>query len=126
MPRFERRERKGRRDSGRGGFEEHRSRGGSGRGSRDSGRRYHSGGSSDGRGRGDVQMTKVICSKCGDECEVPFKPQTNKPLFCSDCFSKQEGGSKRGSGRSSSGPSNRDIEQINKKLDKIMKALEID
>ena len=65
MPRFERRERKGRRDSGRGGFEEHQSRN-SGRGSRDSGRRYHSGGSRDSRGRRDVQMTKVICSSCGD------------------------------------------------------------
>ncbi len=79
-----------------------------------------------GRGRSDVQMTKVTCSECGDECEVPFKPQTDKPLFCSECFSKQEGSSNKSSGRGSSGPSDKDIEKINKKLDKIMKALEIE
>ena len=64
-------------------------------------------------------MTKVTCSDCGEECEVPFKPKTDKPLFCKDCFAKQ-GGSSRG------GPSNKDLEIINEKLDKIMKALKIE
>jgi CxxC-x17-CxxC domain-containing protein len=29
---------------------------------------------------------KAICSKCGNSCEVPFKPVSGKPIFCRDCF----------------------------------------
>lgn len=36
-------------------------------------------------------LFKVICSKCGKECEVPFKPTNNKPIFCRECFKKPEG-----------------------------------
>jgi CxxC-x17-CxxC domain-containing protein len=36
-------------------------------------------------------LFKVICSKCGIECEVPFKPTNNKPVFCSECFKKTDG-----------------------------------
>ncbi|MFC1704748.1 CxxC-x17-CxxC domain-containing protein [Nanoarchaeota archaeon] len=63
-------------------------------------------------------MTKVTCSSCGVECEVPFKPSTNKPLFCNDCFAKN--------GKSTSKPSSRDLEEIKEKLNKIMKALKIE
>ena len=70
------------------------------------------------RGRRDFEMTKVICSSCGVECEVPFKPTSSKPVYCSDCFSKKE---KSGSGRDSG----RDLSIINEKLDKIMQALNI-
>lgn len=31
-------------------------------------------------------MHKTICSSCGKECEVPFKPNGSKPVFCRDCF----------------------------------------
>ena len=108
MGRFERSG--GRRDS-RGGSG--RGRGGSsgGRGRRDSG-----------RNRGPVEMTKVTCSECGSKCEVPFKPTTDKPIFCSDCFEKK-GGKSRSSGGRGSGV---DLTEINKKLDKIMKALDIE
>ncbi len=34
--------------------------------------------------RGD--STTVTCTDCGVECQVPFVPRTNKPVFCSDCF----------------------------------------
>jgi CxxC-x17-CxxC domain-containing protein len=72
------------------------------------------------RERRPVEMTKVTCSDCGEECEVPFKPTTSKPVFCSDCFTKKGGSSSRG------GPSGKDLEIINEKLDKIMKALKIE
>ncbi|GAF97589.1 unnamed protein product [marine sediment metagenome] len=65
-------------------------------------------------------MTKVTCSSCGVECEVPFKPTSDKPVYCSDCFEKQGGKSK--SGRNSS----INLDEINEKLDKIMKALKIE
>ena len=31
-------------------------------------------------------MHKAICDKCKKECELPFKPTGDKPVFCSDCF----------------------------------------
>lgn len=30
----------------------------------------------------------ATCSKCGDPCQVPFKPNGSKPIFCKKCFSK--------------------------------------
>lgn len=37
-------------------------------------------------------LFEAYCSDCGDRCEVPFKPSGNRPVFCRDCFRKQEGG----------------------------------
>ncbi len=44
------------------------------------------------RGGGDYgprQMYPVTCSNCGVETEVPFQPRGDRPVYCSDCFSKQ-------------------------------------
>ena len=30
----------------------------------------------------------AICSDCGKECEVPFKPAEGRPVYCRDCFPK--------------------------------------
>ncbi|MCH9658369.1 hypothetical protein K0U27_06685 [archaeon] len=65
----------------------------------------------DGRG----ESSTVTCSDCGTECQVPFVPRTNKPVYCSDCFRQnkpQDSGSDRGSrddrgSRSSSGRESR-------------------
>ena len=84
-----------------------------GRPSRDSGRGFS------GRGRSDVTMTRVTCSSCKKECEVPFKPTSNKPVFCDDCFAKQDKGS------SSCNISKKDIDAINEKLNKIMDAMNL-
>jgi CxxC-x17-CxxC domain-containing protein len=32
------------------------------------------------------ESTTVTCSDCGTECQVPFVPRNNKPVYCSDCF----------------------------------------
>ena len=37
------------------------------------------------------QMHKAVCSECGADCQVPFRPTGDRPIFCSDCFSKQQG-----------------------------------
>ncbi len=29
---------------------------------------------------------KTICDTCHKPCEVPFKPNGKKPVFCDDCF----------------------------------------
>lgn len=28
----------------------------------------------------------AVCHDCGSECEVPFKPNGSKPVYCNDCF----------------------------------------
>lgn len=33
---------------------------------------------------------KAICSDCGKECEVPFKPTQGRPVYCRDCFRKHK------------------------------------
>ena len=40
------------------------------------------------RSRSQSNMHTVICDRCGKECEVPFKPTSSKPVYCSDCFRK--------------------------------------
>ncbi|MBS3097474.1 hypothetical protein J4209_01615 [Candidatus Woesearchaeota archaeon] len=67
-------------------------------------------------------MHETTCDECGNRCEVPFKPTEGKPVYCDDCFKKKE---HSGSGNRT-GQSAKELEQINKKLDKIMRALKID
>ena len=45
------------------------------------------------RDRERPQMHEAICSDCGKRCEVPFKPTGDKPVYCSQCFSKHRGSS---------------------------------
>jgi CxxC-x17-CxxC domain-containing protein len=28
----------------------------------------------------------VVCSRCGNSAQVPFKPRLDRPVYCSDCF----------------------------------------
>ena len=37
-------------------------------------------------GQREGEMFKATCSKCNKGCEVPFKPNGKKPVFCNDCF----------------------------------------
>ena len=51
---------------------------------------YSSGGyGSGGYGRRDREMFSATCAECGNEARVPFQPRGDKPVYCSDCFSKQ-------------------------------------
>jgi CxxC-x17-CxxC domain-containing protein len=40
------------------------------------------------RGNEPRQMHKAVCSECGAECEVPFKPREGNSVKCNDCFRK--------------------------------------
>ena len=35
-------------------------------------------------GRG--EKFKAICSECGQDCYLPFKPSSHKPVYCDTCF----------------------------------------
>jgi CxxC-x17-CxxC domain-containing protein len=36
--------------------------------------------------RGERSMHYAVCSDCGRDCEVPFRPMQGKPVYCNDCF----------------------------------------
>ncbi len=33
---------------------------------------------------------KVTCADCGQEAEVPFKPDGVRPVYCRDCYQKHK------------------------------------
>ncbi len=39
---------------------------------------------------GDRQMYDATCASCGSACQVPFLPSQDRPVYCSDCFSKDK------------------------------------
>ncbi len=130
-----------------GGFGERRSSGGfERRDSRDSrgggGRDFNRGG-----GFGDKRSAgfgpakfRATCAECGTNCEVPFKPSGERPVYCSDCFKNKENvrpGQNDRQARPSfdrnaakpysasvNQPANDYHDKINQKLDKILSILE--
>lgn len=72
-------------------------------------------------GSGDRQMHKAVCDKCGKNCEVPFRPTGDKPIYCSECFGKTDQG--RRSDQKRPDQTSKQFEILNIKLDKILKAL---
>ncbi|MCH7967825.1 MAG: hypothetical protein IH841_01015 [Thaumarchaeota archaeon] len=38
--------------------------------------------------RGDIprEMFTVTCGDCGNECQIPFKPKDDRPVYCKECF----------------------------------------
>ena len=62
-------------------------------GKRDSGGRSFGGGSRGFGGRDSgrpMTMHKAVCSKCGKDCQLPFRPNGNRAVFCSSCFEDQK------------------------------------
>ena len=37
-----------------------------------------------------LQAFNAVCSECGTECEVPFKPKADKPVYCRKCWSNHK------------------------------------
>ena len=36
------------------------------------------------------ELHKATCAECKRECEVPFKPSGDRPVYCKECFSKRK------------------------------------
>ncbi len=79
---------------------------------------------------GDKQMFKATCAECGNSCEVPFKPSSGKPVFCSNCFGKTDKGRGGNDGvrtnnavASGNSITREQFEMLNTKLDKILRVL---
>jgi len=99
-------------------------------------RNFNRGGGSRGGYRGgfdrnDRQMFNVVCSSCGKDCKVPFKPTGDKPVYCNDCFKKVGNrGNRRPFERPRFGERKQQYDQyktqfetLNAKLDKILNLL---
>ncbi|MBI2551129.1 hypothetical protein HYV73_02170 [Candidatus Uhrbacteria bacterium] len=112
--------------------------------------RFGGGGRSWGGGQGRSQGTggfmkelfDAVCAECGNHCQVPFRPNGKKPVYCKDCFQREEeDGSRGGFGgdRSFQKPSfsrsapaplgvgkdvSKELRMINEKLDAILSILE--
>lgn len=72
------------RDNKSGGYRGERS------GGRDEGRSRPSYGDKRGGDRGgdrEAMMFQATCSECKKNCDVPFRPANDKPVYCSSCFS---------------------------------------
>ena len=48
---------------------------------------------------GQKQMFAATCADCHKQCEVPFQPSGDKPVYCKECFNKRREGTPRDSGR---------------------------
>lgn len=85
----------------------------------------------------DDGMFSAVCDDCGRDCQVPFRPTGEKPIYCSRCFEKRGNthdneSNDRGSRNNSRGGNsegNRTLENsilmLNEKLDKIITLLEV-
>ena len=51
---------------------------------------YSSGGGG-GYERAPRQMFAAVCSQCGKDTQVPFRPTGARPVYCSDCFRLMRG-----------------------------------
>ena len=96
------------------------------------------------------QKFQATCSECNKTCEVPFRPNGSKPVYCKDCFGAKKGAAgpnndrfdKRDFGghahpsrdeRPAQAPQQRDsridelksqVDSMQSKLDRIIRALE--
>ncbi len=79
-------------------------------------------------------MFQAVCDKCGQDCEVPFRPTGEKPVLCNNCFRGSRDYDSRGGRDDSRGFKPRSFEprsndnskqfaEINAKLDKIIASL---
>lgn len=55
-------------------------------------------GASFGDAGGARSLHPAVCSECGKDTQVPFRPTAGKPVYCRDCFQKRGGGSARATG----------------------------
>ena len=42
------------------------------------------------RERRERVLHKAVCADCHKECEIPFKPTGDRPVYCKECFSKRK------------------------------------
>ncbi|MQY62500.1 hypothetical protein GH146_04360 [archaeon] len=38
---------------------------------------------------GPREMHDAVCAECGQKCQVPFKPDQSRPIYCRECYAKR-------------------------------------
>ncbi len=89
------------------------------------------------------EMFDAQCNKCGTRCSVPFRPNGKKPVYCKDCFVRDDSRESRPFEKRSYGPERsfspkpqapaedprigamqRELTVIHEKLDTLIQSLE--
>lgn len=82
--------------------------------------------------RPNTELFDATCAGCGSTCQVPFRPNGKKPVYCKACFDRNNGVGDRPSFRSESRFESkgtelqeikRNIDALHKKLDTIIDRL---
>ena len=72
---------------------------------------------------GPTMMHKATCSQCGKDCQLPFKPNGNRAVFCSTCFEEQKNGDSTRPERSFDRPDKKSFGRPDFKDKKMFEAL---
>lgn len=76
------------------------------------GRGFERRGFNDRGSRGPVEMHRATCDKCHQDCEVPFRPTSGKPIYCKNCFENNRGSESGYERRSFDRPANFESRQM--------------
>lgn len=108
------------------------------------GKRGFGGGKREFKANGGAFMYQATCADCSKQCEVPFKPTGERPVYCKECFAaRRNGGGKpdgkhfdkprfqndkprfenRPSAAGNAGISSTQFAELSGKLDRIINAL---
>lgn len=102
---------------------------------------FNNRGSSDRFGGGNKELFTAECAACHNKCEVPFRPNGKKPVYCSNCFVKDGESAPRGDRRDFSRPApsfaqpaarpdnssfelKRELQAVNEKLERLINIME--
>ena len=45
------------------------------------------------------EMFDAKCGDCGKDCQIPFKPKEDRPVYCNECFQNHKPEPRSGGGR---------------------------
>ena len=74
-----------------------------------------------------VSMHSATCGSCGKDCEVPFRPTGDRPVYCKNCFDSKEHmapRTTRSTAREGGADVSKQLEKISLKLEEILSLLQ--
>lgn len=68
-------------------------------------------------------MFDAVCDECKNNCQVPFQPSSDKPVYCSNCFGSKGGRSENRNNEESRSRHEEQFALLNQKVDQILNIL---
>jgi CxxC-x17-CxxC domain-containing protein len=76
------------------------------------------------------ELFTAECNSCHNRCQVPFRPNGKKPVYCSNCFTKSDGsssyaprtssyGDRRPPARTEAAAPDRQIQELKKQIEEM-------